>query len=74
MRTGRDGYVCARATRDTAGSAAAPVARRRKRRQGSSPAPLAQCGFAYCTDAYPPRAIAQCVYLLRPYRAEVIDT
>jgi hypothetical protein len=35
---------------------------------------LAQCGFAYCTDAYPPRAIAQCVYLLRPYRAEVIDT
>src|SRR5271156_6674502 len=31
MRTGRDGYVSARAIRDTAGIAAAPAARCRKR-------------------------------------------
>src|SRR5215470_10737367 len=35
MRTGRDGYACAHAKRDTAGSAAAPAARCRKFRRGS---------------------------------------
>jgi hypothetical protein len=33
MRTGRDGYDCALAIRDTAGSAVAPAARRRKFRR-----------------------------------------
>src|SRR6516165_10830958 len=35
MRTGRVGYACAHATRDTAGSAAAPAARRKNFRRGS---------------------------------------
>src|SRR5262245_9112595 len=35
IRTGRVGYVCAQARRDTAGSAAAPAARCRKFRRGS---------------------------------------
>jgi hypothetical protein len=35
MRTGRDGYVCAHATCDTTGSAAAPAARCRNLRRGS---------------------------------------
>src|SRR5262245_11477055 len=34
-RTGREGYACARAVRDTAGRAAAPAARCRNRRRGS---------------------------------------
>src|SRR5262249_8374764 len=34
-RTGREGYACARAVRETAGSAAAPAARCRNRRRGS---------------------------------------
>src|ERR1051326_643534 len=34
-RVGRDGYACARARRESAGSATAPAAKRRKLRRGS---------------------------------------